>query len=488
VLLYTPNSSHNTYFRRGVFDVRAKSLALLIFLCIALLSIAMANPAELTTDCDQARELARQAYIFAYPMLEHYKTMSVQAIKLGLFNQFYHSRMLRGPDYKDVVRPNNDNIYSALWLDLRSEPFVISVPAIEDRYYSFQMIDMYTHNFAYVGTRSTGTGAKTFMICGPFWEGVTPSGVDYVFESEGVFVLCLIRITVDEQASGDLEKVLNLQKEHKLQPLSHYLGVQPPSATLSSVFPVYDQSKARSVEFISYFNFLLDHLKIHPSERELIAEFGQIGIAPGWVFNSDSMDETVLEAIKEGIGEAIDIIENPGETVGISKNGWNLTKRIFGNREEMQGKYLVRASAAYLGLYGNSLEEAYCPNSLVDGDGDTYDGSKFDYVLSFKSDELPPIEDKGFWSITMYNEDQFMVANPLNRYSIGNRANMVYGEDGSLVIYIQHESPGTERESNWLPAPDGVFSVSMRIYLPSPIALDPLYCPPPVVKAGKVSN
>ena len=465
-----------------------RNLILSIVLCISLLSISMANPAELTTDCDQARELARQAYIFAYPMLEHYKTMSVQAIKLGLFNQFYHSKMLRGPDYKDVVRPNNDNIYSALWLDLRSEPFVVSVPAVEDRYYSFQMIDMYTHNFAYVGTRSTGTGAKTFMICGPFWEGETPSGVDYVFESEGLFVLCLIRITVDEQASGDLEKVLNLQKEHKLQPLSSYLGVLPPSETLSDIFPIYSQSKAESVEFISYFNFLLDHLEIHPTERELIEEFGQIGIAPGRDFNPDSIEEAILEAMKEGIREAVYLIENPGETVGISKNGWNLTKRIFGNREEMQGKYVVRACAAYLGLYGNSLEEAYCPNSLLDGDGDLYDGSRYNYALLFKSDELPPIEDKGSWSITMYNEDQFMVANSLNRYSIGDRTNLVYEEDGSLVIYIQHESPGAEKESNWLPAPDGVFSVSMRIYLPSPLALDPLYCPPPVVKAGNAGR
>ncbi|MBN2253092.1 MAG: DUF1214 domain-containing protein, partial [Kosmotogaceae bacterium] len=157
--------------------------------------------------------------------------------------------------------------------------------------------------------------------------------------------------------------------------------------------------------------------------------------------------------------------------------------------EEMQGKYEVRAAAAYIGLYGNSLEEAYCPNSLVDGDGDTYDGSKFNYVLSFSSDELPPVAPKGFWSITMYDESQFLSANKINRYSIGDRTDMKYGEDGSLVIYIQHESPGADKESNWLPAPDGIFSICMRIYLPSQEALNPiLYCPPPVRKSGTVDN
>jgi len=135
---------------------------------------------RLTTDFDEAKEIAMQAYIFAYPMLEDFKTMTVQAINPGLFNMFCHSRKLRGPDYKEVVRPNNDNIYSALWLDLRSEPVVVSVPAVKDRYYSFQMIDMYTHNFAYVGTRATGTGEKTFVISGPSWRAETPAGIDEV--------------------------------------------------------------------------------------------------------------------------------------------------------------------------------------------------------------------------------------------------------------------------------------------------------------------
>jgi hypothetical protein len=150
----------------------------------------------------------------------------------------------------------------------------------------------------------------------------------------------------------------------------------------------------------------------------------------------------------------------------------------------MQGKYELRAVAAYRSLYGNSLEEAYCPNGLVDEDGDAFDGSKFKYVLSFNSDEVPAVEPKGFWSITMYGEDQFLVANEINRYSIGDRTDMKYGEDGSLVIYIQHESPGADKESNWLPAPDGIFSLTMRIYLPSWEVRDPVHCLVPVRKSG----
>jgi len=460
-----------------------KHIALLI-ITLSFLSLLLSSENEFTTDCDEAREIAKQAYIFAYPMLEDFKTMTIQAIGPGLFNKFYNSRKLRGPDYKEVVRPNNDNIYSALWLDLRSEPVVVSVPAVEDRYYSFQMIDMYTHNFAYVGTRATGTGARTFVISGAFWQGSVPTGVDDVFRSEGNFVLCLVRIAVDMEVEGDLDKVLEIQKGHEIQPLSSYLGEEAPPAADPTIFPTYDTTKAESVEFISYFNFLLGQLEVHPSEKELIEQFGKIGIGPNLPFDFNSMPLGIREAVEEGIKGALETIRNPGEMVGISKNGWNLTKRIFGSREEMQGKYEVRAAAAYLGLYGNSLEEAYCPNGLVDGDGDVYDGSKFKYVLSFDSDELPPVEPKGFWSITMYGEDQFLVANEINRYSIGDRTNMKYGEDGSLVIYIQHESPGADKESNWLPAPDGIFSISMRIYLPSEVALNPLYCPPPVMKSG----
>lgn len=465
-----------------------KNLITFVTLCLFIFPSAIAGTTELTTDFDEAREIAKQAYIFAYPMLEDFKTMTVQAINPGLFNTFYHSRKLRGPEYREVVRPNNDNIYSALWLDLRSEPYVVTIPAVEDRYYSFQMIDMYTHNFAYVGTRATGTGAKTFVISGPSWQDETLPGIDEVFISEGFFVLCLVRIAVDMEIGGDLEKVLDIQKEHKLQPLSSFLGKEAPPAAPTDIFPTYDKSKAESVEFISYFNFLLSQLEIHQSEKSLINEFGQIGIGPDFAFDPEEMSTGIRKAVEEGIREALDLIENPGEMVGVSENGWNLTKRIFGSREEMQGKYEVRAAAAHLGLYGNSLEEAYCPNSLVDEYGERYDGSRFNYVLSFSSKELPPVEAKGFWSITMYDEDQFLVANQIGRYSIGDRTNLVYGEDGSLVIYIQRDSPGVEREPNWLPAPDGIFSISMRIYLPSQEALNPLYCPPPVRKSGTFDN
>jgi hypothetical protein len=472
---------------KGVWKVlQCRNLITLVILCLFLFSSPIANATELTTDFEEAKEIAKQAYIFAYPMLEDFKTMIIQAIDPGLFSMFYHKRELRGPDYREVVRPNNDSIYSRLWLDLRSEPVVVSVPAVEDRYYSFEMIDMYTHNFAYVGTRTTGTGPRTFVISGPFWQDSTPPGVDDVFRSEGNFVLCLVRIAVDMEVEGDLEKVLAIQDEHEIQSLSSYLGKEPLPAPDLTIFPTYDKTKAESAEFISYFNFLLGQLQIHPSEKDLIEQFGKIGIGPNLPFDVTEMPSGIREAVEEGIKQALEIIENPGKMLGISKNGWNLS--IFGNREEMQGKYELRAVAAYRSLYGNSLEEAYCPNGLVDGDGDAFDGSKFKYVLSFNSDEVPAVEPKGFWSITMYGEDQFLVANQINRYSIGDRTDMKYEEDGSLVIYIQHESPGADKQSNWLPAPDGIFSLTMRLYLPSREMLDSLSCLVPVRKSGAVDS
>ena len=472
---------------KGVQKVlQCKNLITLAILCLFLFSSPIANATELTANFDEAKEIAKQAYIFAYPMLEDFKTMIIQAVDPGLFSMFYHKRSLRGPDYREVVRPNNDSIYSRLWLDLRSEPVVVSVPAVEDRYYSFEMIDMYTHNFAYVGTRTTGTGARTFVISGPFWQGSTPPGVDDVFRSEGNFVLCLVRIAVDMEVEGDLEKVLAIQDEHEIQSLSSYLGEEAPPPADPTIFPTYDKTKAESAEFISYFNFLLGQLEVHPSEKELIEQFGRIGIGPNFPFGVNAMPSGIREAVEEGIKEALEIIESPGEMVGISKNGWNLS--VFGNREEMQGEYELRAVAAYRSLYGNSLEEAYCPNGLVDADGDAFDGSRFNYVLSFNSDEVPAVEPKGFWSITMYGEDQFLVANEINRYSIGDRTDIKYEEDGSLVIYIQHESPGVDKESNWLPAPDGIFSLTMRLYLPSREVLDSLSCLVPVRKSETVDN
>ncbi len=460
----------------------------ILFAALALVLAASSFSCSRGPDPVEARALAKEAYIFAYPMLENYKTMYIQAIDTsspgyqGPFNTFKHSTTLLGPEFTDVVRPNNDTIYSFAWLDLRAEPIVVTVPAITDRYYSFQLVDLYTHNFAYIGTRATGTEAGSYLIAGPSWSGdpsQPPPDIRQVFPTEGNFVFCLGRTAVDGEA--DLPNVLAIQEGYKVQSLSAYLGEAAPPAPPAIVLPTYNRVEADTPDFIKYLNFLLGQVDIHPSERQLIEKFGRIGIGPNRPFEASALDISVLHAMDEGIREAIDEIEKNVGNLG-EKNSWSLTGKVFGTREVMQGQYLTRASAARFGLYGNDLEEAYYPTTSLDSAGGTLDGSGNRYVLRFTKDEMPPVD--AFWSITMYNlPEQLMVANPIHRYSIGDRTRgLKIDKDGSLAIYLQPKSPGKAKESNWLPAPEGPFSLTLRMYLPRPSALDPLYAPPGVEK------
>jgi hypothetical protein len=437
-------------------------------------------------DLEEVRAISEKAYIFAYPMLQVYRTMYVQAINSASpvfrapFNQFSHSVRLLGPQNKTVVRPNNDTLYSAAWLDLRTEPVVASVPAIEDRYYSFQLVDMYTHNLGYIGTRTTGTAVGSYLIAGPDWQRDDPGVARAVFRSEGSFVLCLVRTAV--VGEDDLPAVLAIQQQYRVRPLSAALGEKAPAARAGDGLPPYQQTAAESADFIRYFNALLGHLVIHPSEQGLLARFGRIGIGPGRAFEAARLDPAIRQAIDGGVVSAITRIKGFAAQVGEQKNGWLVTKRIFGNRAQMQGQYLTRAAGAYLGLFGNDLEEAYYPNANQDTEDDPLNGAVHNYVLKFARDEIPAVD--AFWSITMYGlPEQQMVANPINRYSIGDGTKgLVYGPDGSLEIYLQHDRPDKEREPNWLPAPNGPFAVTMRMYLPKASALAPLYAPPGIQK------
>lgn len=451
-----------------------------LLLIVSLVPLFGCSSSDRALTAEEARSLAREAYIFAFPMMENYKTMQAQALLPGRFNVFTHSTHLQDPSYTDIVRPNNDTLYSTLWLDLRAEPMVISAPAVEDRYVSFQLVDMYTYNFGYVGTRTTGRGARTFLVAGPNWQGEKPNGVDDLFRSEGDFVLCLGRTLVDGTVEGDLETVLALQRNYVARPLSAFLDQAAPEAPSGDIFPLYVKDLAESASFIGYFNFLLANLVVDSSEEELIESFGAIGIAPGLLFDERNYDEAILAAVEEGIAQALDEIAHSAASLSESRNGWNLAKRIFGSREQLQGEYLVRAGAAYVGLYGNDLEEAYYPSANTAIDGEPLDASANAYEISFGADELPPVGEGGFWSLTLYDlPDQFLVANAIGRYSIGDRTpGLVFGPDGSLTLYIQKDTPGAGRESNWLPAPDGPFSLTLRIYLPDEEALDPLYAPP----------
>ena len=262
-----------------------------------------------TPSAAETRAIAEQAYIFAYPMLENYKTMYMNAIDTqsssyrAPFNQLYHFTELGGPDKTDVVRTNNDTLNSLDWLDLRAEPMVISVPALPDRYYSFQLVDMYTFNFAYIGTRATGTGVGSYMVTSPAWKGDKPAGIDGVFQSEGNFVYSHTRTEVDGE--DDLANAQAIQQQYKVQPLSAFLGQPAPPAAPALNFPPFDDDKAQSAGFVEYFNFLLGQVAIDPSEKDLIASFGQIGVGPNRPFDVNALDPATRDAINAGVAIAL---------------------------------------------------------------------------------------------------------------------------------------------------------------------------------------
>jgi hypothetical protein len=432
------------------------------------------------------RALAEEAYLFAYPMLENYKTLYATAIAVEApsfrtpLNAFHHDRQLLGPEFTEVVRPNRDTLYSFLWLDLRAEPIVLSVPPIEgERYYSFQLVDLYTHNLGYIGARATGFEGGSYLIAGPGWKGEKPWDVDAVLQSEGNLVFVLARTGV--AGAHDVEHVHRIQDQFDAEPLSEFLGEEPPEARPALEFPPYDQQKATSADFIGYLSFLLGQVEVDPSEVAMVERWKAIGVEPGGGFPTGLSGSERAE-IELGIADARRRIEAATAKLGTLENGWMLAAEAFGNRAAMQGRYETRAAAAMFGLYGNDLEEAFYPGASVDGEGEPLDGSKHAYTLTFSAEQLPPV--RGFWSMTMYAlPSQLMVANPKGRYAIGDRTEELAYDDDSLTIFIQKDSPGEERESNWLPAPDGPFSVQLRMYLPESSALDPLYVPPPLVRA-----
>ena len=439
---------------------------------------------------DEVTAIAKEAYIYAFPMMENYRTMYVQAIDRSApgysapFNEFAHKTELLGPDFKDVVRPNNDTMYSLAWLDLRAQPVVITVPEIKDRYYSVQLVDMFTHNFGYIGTRATGTGAGSYVVAGPQWEGSKPGDATAVFRSESNFVVCIIRTEVD--GADDVATVAELQKQYRLTEMNVFLGRSRVPVATGITFPAHDPSRVKSAAFIDLLNFILTQVVVVPEEQDLMSRFAGIGIQAGALSASLALTPERRDAIDAGVGQGIVALSsaarNPSQLEGVTfraDHGWDGIDGLFGPGDAMRSKYLVRAFAAMLGLYGNDAVEAYYPTGNNDASGNALDGAKHRYVMRFEKGELPQVD--AFWSMTMYGfPDQLMVANPINRYSVGDRSKLQYGKDGSLTIYIQHDAPEKKKASNWLPAPSGPFSLQFRMYLPKPEALNPLYLPPAV--------
>jgi len=454
------------------------ALALNLFVTVASSTQAATPPPS------EARAIAREAYLYGFPLVEGYKTLHKQAVDQtgpdykAPLNQIGHSRNVATPQDTFVVTPNSDTPYSYAWLDLRAEPIVVTMPKIEsDRYYSVQLIDLYTHNFGYLGTRSYGNEGGDFLIVGPSWTGEKPKGIRAVIVCETEILYALFRTQLFNPA--DLDRVHSIQDGYAVRPLSTFLGQPAKPAAPAIRWPAPTKDMSESLQIFSYLNFLLQFCPTVPSESELMERFAKLDIGAGETFDPQSLSAETRAAVREGM-EVVWKEDFTGLMADLNA-GRVSSGDVFGTREFLKNNYLYRFAGAKLGLYGNSREEALYPTYFVDADKQKPDGAKHRYTLSFDEGQLPPAN--AFWSLTMYDgKSQFLVANPLNRYLLNSTLleTFKYDADGSLTLYLQKDSPGADKESNWLPAPDGPFYAILRLYMPKPAVFDGTWRQPPL--------
>ena len=350
-----------------------------------------------------------------------------------------------------------------LWLDLRAEPIVISVPAIDPkRYYSVMLCDGNTYNYGYIGSRATGSDAGDYLVAGPSWNGPTPPGIKKVFRSGTQFSLALFRTQLFDPE--DMENVKKVQAGYKAQPLSAYLKQPAPAGAGPITFPKIDKKSAKT-NFFEYLDFALQFAPAQPNEIEIREKLASIGIGHK---TFDFKDLPLKDKLELAAGMKLGQLklEEAVKKAGADINGWRVAS-AGGDSAFFNGDWLQRAIIAKAGIYANNAEEAMYPFTRNDSDGQPLDGSKNKYTITFPADQLPPVN--AFWSITMYDgKTQLLIKNPIDRYLINSPMlpKMKQNADGSLTIYVQHASPGADKESNWLPAPAGPIYMVLRLYWP----------------------
>lgn len=437
---------------------------------------------------EEVRQIAKDAYIYGFPMVDSYRISYAYFVDpanpeyKGPWNRVRNFARLMTPEDKAVQTPNADTVYSFLGLDLRAEPIVITVPKIEkNRYFSVQLVDAYTFNFAYIGTRATGNDGGSFLIAGPGWKGETPKNIKQVLRSETELVLAPFRTQLF--GAADIEKVKAIQAGYTAMPLSEFLGQQAPPAAPSISFlrPLSPDDQRSSLEFFNILNFVLQFCPVHPSEQQFRERIAKLGLTGDPNFDVNKLGEDTKTALRDGIAEAWKEYEAANKQL---EQGRVTSADLFGTREHLKNNYLHRMLGAVWGIYGNSQEEAIYPTYSLDASGEALDGGKYRYRVHFAPSQLPPV--KAFWSLTLYDMPaSYLYANPLKRYLLNSPMLPKFqrDSDGGFTFYIQHDSPGKAKEANWLPAPQGPFKLIMRLYAPERAALDGTWKLPPLQQA-----
>jgi hypothetical protein len=445
-------------------------------------------------DIREAKAIAEEGFIYGLPIVMNYAVMYEYSVDRNSgqfkapFNQIKNEA--RVFTYKDtsIVTPNSDTPYSFLWMDLRAEPMVLSVPAVEKgRYYAVQLEDGNTYNYGYIGSRATGTEAGDYMVAGPDWKGATPPGIKKAFRSTTQFSVAGYRTQLF--GADDMPNVEKVQAGYKVQPLSVYLKQPTTTAAAAIDFPKIDKEMVKK-NFFEYLDFSLQFAPAGPEEKEIRAKLARIGVGAGKTF--EFKDLPIAHKLEIGLGmkdgeEKVDKYLAAGFK---NINGWKVGS-MFGDQAFFSGDWLKRAAGAKGGIYGNDAAEAVYPMTKTLANGDELDGSKHKYAITFPAGQLPPVE--AFWSVTMYDgKSQLLIENPINRYLINSPmlSGMKKNPDGSLTLHVQKDSPGADKDSNWLPAPNGPIYLVMRLYWPkteTPSILPPgtgSWKPPAIVAAN----
>lgn len=433
-------------------------------------------------------EIGVEAYHYLYPLILMDITRRITINYepgtkpgAGPVNIFTHMRAFPPADFREVVRPNFDTLYSIAWLDLTKEPMIVSAPDTGGRYYLLPMIDMWTDVFAVPGSRTSGTKAASFAVVPPGWRGALPEGVDRI-ESPTPYVWIIGRT----QTNGpkDYEAVHKVQEGYAVTPVSQW------GKKVAAAKTVVDSSvdmktpplvQVNSMPAAKYYGYGAELMKLHAphaTDWSIVARMKRVGIEPGRSFDFDKASPDVKAALERAVADGLKLMKDKVSSLTRIINGWTMstdTIGVYGNA------YLKRAVIAMVGLGANQPEDAIYPMCVADAEGKPMDGAN-KYVLHFDKEVLPPVG--AFWSVTMYDAEGFMAANKLDRFAIGDRDELKYNPDGSLDIFMQHESPGADKESNWLPSPaKGGLGVTMRLYAPKAQVLDGRWAPPAIKKA-----
>lgn len=460
-----------------------KKLLLTMFGAVIAAS-AFAQPAAKMSE-QEALELGTQAYIYAYPLITMDMTRRVMTnvaaptdLKAPV-GQFFNAREYPDASFHDVTAPNADTLYSIAWLDLAKGPYILHVPDEHGRYYLMQMLNGWTDVFADPGTRTTGAAAHDFAIVGPNWQGALPKGMT-VYKSPTDMVWVVGR-TYCTGTPEDYKAVHAIQDHYTLVPLSAYGKSYTPSPgktdpAIDMKTPVRDQVNALNAD--AYFSRLAMLLQENPpaaADAPMVAKLAQLGIVPGQPFAINKLSPEVAKGLQAAVKAGQEKILGHEQSAGIIRNNW-----ISPAKTGQYGTdYIQRAFVALFGLGANLPQDAIYPVTRIDSDGNALNGTHR-YVIHFAKGQTPPVN--GFWSLTMYDNQFFFVNNPLNRYTLSPRNALKYNPDGSLDLYIQQETPGSDKESNWLPAPDDDFTLMFRFYWPKEALINGAWNPPMVHK------